>query len=271
MPDRLEYVLCIARNDDNIRAVVLYGSRANIDIVPDKYQDYDIIFIANNKDIFDISIFKNIKIKFMPSKAYPELFHGNHTYLLLFDDDSRIDLSICNMEFFLSSHANGQPMKSLLDKDKALCALPEVDKSLHWIKPMDEETYNNTCAEFFWEIQNMVKGMKRDELSFAMFIRDVSLRDMLNRMIDAYIGMNYDYKVSVGTLGKYRKKYLPDRLYEMYLNTYLSNTTKDKWDSLYYMIDLFTLTGKYIAKKYHYIFPEEDEEYIRYYVDRMMR
>ena len=62
----------------------------------------------------------------------------------------------------------------------------------------------------------MAKGIKRDELSFTMFIRDVSLRDMLNCVVDEYIGMNNDYSVSVGTLGKYRKKYLSQIQYELY-------------------------------------------------------
>ena len=36
----------IAISDDRIRAVILNGSRANANVVPDKYQDFDLVFIA---------------------------------------------------------------------------------------------------------------------------------------------------------------------------------------------------------------------------------
>lgn len=136
---------------------------------------------------------------------------------------------------------------------------------------MDKEAYRNTCAEFFWETQNMAKGLKRDELSFAMFIRDISLRDMLNRMMDTYIGMNNDYKVSVGTLGKYRKQYLSHDEYELYKCTYLSNTTEDQWKSLLCMIDLFGSLGRQIAVKYGFHYPAENEQYIRDYLHRVIQ
>lgn len=271
MFDRLDYLVNIAKSDENIRGVVLYGSRANEEIPPDQYQDYDVIFIADQKDRFDISIIEGVKVDFVPSDVYPDMFKDARTYLMLFEDDSRVDLTICTMEAFLLDHSDGQPLKCLLDKDNKLQIHIKVDPEINWVKPMDEPTYDNTCSEFFWEIQNVVKGLKRDELSFAMFIRDISLRDMLNRMIDTYIGINYEYKVSVGTLGKYRKQYLPSSLYEIYRSTYLSNTVEDIWKSLYYMIDLFGITGKYIANENGFHYPGEKEQYIREYTDRIMK
>lgn len=273
MIDRLKYIMDIAKEDENIRGVLLYGSRANKEIIPDQYQDYDIIYIANDKDCFDTSIFKDVKLSFTPSKIYPELFEGQNTYFMLLDDDSRVDLTICTIPSLppiVFQHSDNHSIKCLLDKDDKLHEIIERNKQAACqANPMDETIYNNTCSEFFWEIQNMVKGLKRDELSFTMFIRDISMRDMLNRMIDTYIGMNYDYKVSVGTLGKYRKNYLPDKIYQLYKNTYLSNTTKDIWCSLNYMIDLFRLMGKSIAENYNYHYPEMDEQYVRDYVSRI--
>lgn len=116
----------------------------------------------------------------------------------------------------------------------------------------------------------MAKGIKRDELSFAMFIRDISLRDMLNRMIDTYIGMKNEYRVSVGTLGKYRKKYLTEMEYALYKNTYTSNTIEDIWKSAFCMIDLFGFLGRQIADKYHYHYPNDEEQYMRKYMCRIM-
>lgn len=89
-------------------------------------------------------------------------------------------------------------------------------------------------------------------------------------MIDNYIGLKNNYSVTTGTLGKYRKMYLPDELYEIYKNTYLSNTIGDVWTSLEYMIDMFGITGIEIAETYEYHYPKTDELYMRNYITRMI-
>ena len=66
-----------------------------------------------------------------------------------------------------------------------------------------------------------------------------------------------DYKVSVRTLGKYRKKYLSKARYDLYMNTYLSNTIEDIWRLLFYMIDLFSSLGKYLSDKCSFICPKK--------------
>jgi len=270
MLNRYESIIDIAKSDENIRAVVLYGSRADSNIQHDQYQDLDIYYIVNDKQKFNISIFNDVKLCFLPSEVYPELFPGENAYLMLFDDDERIDLTVGTIQTFLTNHSNGQLMKCLLDKDDKIHGLNDSDRSSYWVKPIAEKIFKDTCTEFFWETQNMAKGLKRDELSFAMFIRDISLRDMLNRIVDTYIGINNDYKVSVGTLGKYRKKYLSKTQYELYRKTYLSNTTEDIWKSLFYMIDLFSSLGMYIAGKSNFSYPVKDEQYMRDYLCRII-
>lgn len=76
---------------------------------------------------------------------------------MLFDDDSRIDLTVCTLETFLKNRDQGQQMDCLLDKDGAIPDLNQYDKNAYFIKPMDVITFHNTCSEFFWEVQNMVK------------------------------------------------------------------------------------------------------------------
>ena len=41
-------IIDVAKNDDRVRAVLLNGSRANDKISPDKYQDFDIVYIVND-------------------------------------------------------------------------------------------------------------------------------------------------------------------------------------------------------------------------------
>jgi aminoglycoside 6-adenylyltransferase len=254
----------IAKSNDNIRAVILYGSRADEDIDADKYQDYDVIYIVNDEKQFDFTIFDSVKLHFFPSRIYPELLPNENVYLMLFDNNERIDLSVCTLSTFYKNYSDVSPKKCLLDKDNIIHIDCQVDRNV--IKPITKQRFEDTCSEFFWETQNMAKGLKRDQLSFALFIRDVALRDMFNRIVDTYIGIKNNYSVSVGTLGKYRKKYLSKEEYELYQNTYLSNTNDDRWNSLFYMMDLFNAFGKSIADKCGFLYPEEDEKQMRVYL-----
>ncbi len=271
MRDRLQYALEIAKLDENIRAVILYGSRANPNVEPDSYQDYDLVYIANDRNKFDVKVYKDVKLLLVPSKIYPDLLQDESVYLMQFSDYSRIDLTVCSREIFYKNFTDGRIMKCLLDKDSNIENLNEGDLSSSWIQPITEEVFVNTCSEFFWEIQNAVKGIKRDELSFAMFIRDIAIRDMLSRMIDTYIGMQQEYRVTVGTLGKYRKKYLTSEQYELYRSTYLSNTYEDCVKSIYSMIHLFSLLGKKIAKENGFTYPSESEKFVLQYLDHIFR
>ena len=270
MIDRLEYALDIAKADDNIRGVILFGSRANDNFIPDRYSDYDMLFVVAKKDLFCVSVFEDdVKIKYRASDFHPEAFPAETAYLMLFDDYSRIDFLYCtaeDVEGVISRHAIGCPVKCLLDKDNNLNKSFEFDSDYHNVRKMDEKTFIHACEEFFWEIQNVVKGIKRDEISYAMFLRDMALRDMLNMMIDCYIGLKNNYSVTTGVLGRHRRKYLPSELYELYRNTYLSNTAEDVWASLGYMMDLFSVTGTAIADAYGYRYPKADELFMRDYI-----
>ena len=267
MKNRLNEIMDIATADSNIRGVVLYGSRALDAVQPDMYQDYDVYYIVNNVDMFSIEAFKDIGLMFVPSEIYHELFENERTYLMQFSDYSRVDLTICTHETFCQKHLGRGAMKCLLDKEGTLKEIGSDENSVNWVKPLDQQTYTDTCSEFFWEVQNMAKGLKRDQISFALFIRDVSLRDMLNRMVDAFIGMNHGFQVSVGTLGKYRRRYLPAEYYDLYRKTYNSNTDDDCWASLFAMIHLFDVLARSIAQKYDYHYPHEKLEFVMQYLE----
>ena len=45
-------ILDFAKQDDRIRAVLLNGSRANSNINPDQFQDFDIVFIVDKLGSF---------------------------------------------------------------------------------------------------------------------------------------------------------------------------------------------------------------------------
>lgn len=94
-------ILDKASSDERIRAVLLNGSRANDKIVPDKYQDYDVVFIVNALETFICNHeWTNIlgeKILWQLPREMKLENDGNKdsfTYRIVFTDGNRYDVSI---------------------------------------------------------------------------------------------------------------------------------------------------------------------------------
>ncbi|HHO54840.1 MAG TPA: aminoglycoside 6-adenylyltransferase, partial [Trueperaceae bacterium] len=86
-----DLILSIAKKDARVRAVVLNGSRANPNISPDIFQDFDIAFLVDNlKSIVEDKNwhkqFGEILIMQTPETMNdpPPDNNGKFTYLLLF-------------------------------------------------------------------------------------------------------------------------------------------------------------------------------------------
>lgn len=102
-----DLILGVAKTDERIRAVYMNGSRTNLNVKKDKYQDYDIVFVVTETESFIkdkawIYKFGNPLIFQEPDKNDTYMSYGNvvhdfsrsYAWLMLFDDGNRIDLGI---------------------------------------------------------------------------------------------------------------------------------------------------------------------------------
>src|SRR5258708_8892078 len=90
-----------AREDDQIRAVIMNGSRANPNAPRDPFQDYDIVYLVKDvapfwKNLEWIKRFGELMILQMPEDMQDPspANDGGFIYLMQFMDGNRIDLSI---------------------------------------------------------------------------------------------------------------------------------------------------------------------------------
>ena len=218
----LKLVLNISNEDDNIRAVLMTGSRANPDGPVDIYQDFDIVyFVKDIKPYWDNDAWiedKFGKPAFMQKPESMSLIppdnNGNYAYLMMFPDGNRIDLQITKETYV----DDGEPAILLLDKDGTFPEL-NVAKDYWYIEKPNQKFFSDCCNEFHWCLNNVAKGIAREELSYAME-QFQNVRDMLMKMLEWYIGVNNDFAVSAGKSGKYFKKFLPKDIYLKFTKTY---------------------------------------------------
>ena len=263
-----ELILNIAKEDDKIRAVTLSGSRANKECPEDRYQDFDIIYFVKDVAPFwdneQWIIEKFGKPILMQKPESVELIppdrDGNYVYLMIFPDGNRIDLTISAKPY----SDNGEPTILLLDKDGTFPEITTTSARFHETCPT-AKLFADCCNEFHWCLNNVAKGIAREELSYAMTAMN-HVRDMLILMLRWYAGAEHDFQISVGKCGKYFKNYLPGELYERFCRTYTEADYESMWEAAFTMLELFGDVARMVADKLNFVYDEEEEKGIEKYI-----
>lgn len=81
-------------------------------------------------------------------------------------------MHVCTLSYELKEIENDKLCKILLDKDKCLINVSESTDKDYWVKKPTENNFYDTCNEFWWCLNNVAKGLWREEIPYVM--------DMLN-------------------------------------------------------------------------------------------
>ena len=274
--EMFDLILAIANANERVRAVYLNGSKANSKLEKDIYQDYDIVFSVTNTEPF---ISDNEWLKqfgeplIIQEPDSNDLGWGinndsskNYIWLMLFTDGTRIDLSIETLSETKKNYGNDSLTIPLLDKDNILPNIPDANDSDYWITPPSKEKYYGCCNEFWWCLNNVAKGIARDQLPYALRMYSETVHKELERMIEWYIGLRNEYMVTSGMWGKYFKKYLESEYYELFLKTYTNAEPENIWVAIFVACDLFHLIGISVAKHFNFTYKKNEEDGIRKYL-----
>lgn len=271
----MDLILGVAKADERIRAVWMSGSRANPDVPKDEHQDFDVVFQVKDvtpywdHDDWIESCFGRPALMQKPESMnlIPPDGDGNFAYLMLFPDGNRIDLCITAAPF----EESDEPAILLLDKDKEAASLPRATgtKAFWYVKRPTQKFFSDCCNEFYWCMNNVAKGIARDELSYAMKQFNDCVRDMLVQMLKWYVGVETDFSASAGKEGKFFKRLLPADLYESFRKTYSDADYDHLWDAVSEMLSLFERVAKHVSEKLQFTYREEERKAIEAYVERV--
>jgi len=270
--EMLDLIIGFAKGDERIRAVYMNGSRVNPTAPKDPYQDYDIVYVVKETEPFLadrawLSSFGNPLMIQEPdwndillglsNDQYD--FSRRYAWLMLLDDGSRIDLSIIIKEEAAASVQSDSLTVLLLDKDAFLPSIPAPSDVDYRVKKPSEGEYTACCNEFWWCLNNVAKGIARDELPYAMGMYNLYVRDMLNKMVEWHIGIQTDFLVSPGKMGKYFKRYLAPELYAMYQKTYSDSDYDALWPAVFTACALFRMLAEQTAGHFGYAYNQKDD------------
>lgn len=254
----------IAFKEENIRAAYIEGSRTNPNAPKDIFQDYDIVYIVTTTEPFRedkewINNFGKILYMHYPEDNvfYPSDVENCYGWQIQFADGNRMDLHVCTKENAL---ANLELYQILVDKDGIVPYPQETTDERYWVKEPREIEFKCTCSDFWWCLNNVAKGLWRNELPYAMDVINFVLRPHLKRLLEWKMGIENNFSVSAGKSCKYFKKYLQEETYRQFLATYSIAEIESIWNSVFEMCDLFQSTAVELSKKQKFVYDFEQAE-----------
>ncbi|MCG8395093.1 aminoglycoside 6-adenylyltransferase [Bacillus atrophaeus] len=270
--EMMRLILDFGNRDKRIRLVTLEGSRTNKNVPRDRFQDYDISYFVTDIDSFKsndewLKHFGEMIMMQKPEdmELFPPELGDWFSYLMLFKDDTKIDLTLIpidQMEQYFSD-SDGL-VEVLLDKDlRVKNTITATDERYHIKKPTARE-FDDCCNEFWMVSTYVVKGLMRKEILFAWDHLNEILRPNLLRMISWNIGIQYNFSLSVGKNYKYIQRYMDEKDWDHLLNTCVGDTYENMWKSLFGCCELFRKYSRTVAAQFNYDYPHYDEQLSAY-------
>ena len=265
-------ILNFANMDERIRVVTLEGSRTNINIPPDDFQDYDITFFVtdmqsfiNNNDWLDVFGERIILQKPEDMELFPAVEKG-FSYLMLFTDDVKIDLTLLPLELIDEYFTWDKLVKLLLDKDNRINHPPvPTDIDYHLKKPT-ERMFDDCCNEFWNTTTYVVKGLCRREILFAIDHLNDIVRKELIRMISWSVGIEQGFDLSLGKNYKFLRRYISEEVWKRLMSTYHMDSYSRVWESLEQCMALFREISATVARLLDYQYPPYDKKISNYVI-----
>ncbi|WP_048715914.1 aminoglycoside 6-adenylyltransferase [Streptococcus sp. 343_SSPC] len=250
-----------------VEAIALSGSRTNPQASKDEFQDYDVVYIVENLNdlLSDLSWLDQFGMRLI--EQHNVLGH-RRLYLMLFEDENRIDLTLCPKEYiqeWVDSEANFEVIKD----DKGLFEAYQPNSKRYWTCPPTEEEFAASCNEFWWVSAYVVKAIRRNQLIYATdHLYGICQQELLKVL--AWQLASDKGAVNIGKNYKYLFHYLPtekEKEFSALLN--LSSIEKVS-QSLFATMNVFDREAKSLAQEMGFAYDQEvAEKMMRYAKEKL--
>ncbi|MDO5156556.1 MAG: aminoglycoside 6-adenylyltransferase [Eubacteriales bacterium] len=278
----IDSVLDFAKKNDNVRAVI----RTDLVPVREYLWNYNFYFIVNDVEQFDgddcfEQCFGERILLYRGDKNYPEMFPDTKAHLMVFEDGITLVINAIDKKAFMDRYDGtvtyenvwiGDTFQKLLDKDELL---PQIDrleeKKIYCEDKPSQSEFENICAEYFWVLKTFAEYTLRKELLAAMFYLNISIRELLNRLINWYLVLENKAPVEIGILESNVGKLLEPELFRIYQKTYPTAEDESIWEAYQAVVTLWNVVGNRIAKQCGFDYPKKTEENMLRFIENLRK
>jgi aminoglycoside 6-adenylyltransferase len=264
-------LLDFARDHDDIRVVVMNGSRINHNAPQDLFCDYDVVyFVANPRRYLEdqdwVAYFGDLVI--LQQNDINGHDEQGYIFLMLFTDGVRIDLFF-NALADLTYVGEDTLTAVLLDKDGRVPPLPPPSDAGYLTAKPSRKEFDETVNEILWCSNSVAKGIWRDELPYVKHLFDAIIRPCVLQVFAWYAADLHGWTINTGKFGKWLRKYLPPDVWEAYVRIYTGADYDEIWDALFETLRLVRPTGMHVAASLGYEYPRNDDRRTIEYLQRV--
>jgi len=263
--EMLDLILSYAYQHEDIRVVIMNGSRVNPNARRDPLQDYDVVYYVRDvapyrRNLEIPKFFGEVMIMEMPEDMVdpPPENDGGYGYLMQFMDGNRIDLGFYPVSE-LSQHLADTLSLVLLDKDCLVQNLPPPSERGYLPEKPTEKLFDDCCIEFWWLVPYVAKGLWRGDLIYARHMLDTLLRGQLMKALTWYFGVKTGFQKPPGKLGKHFREVIGEDYWKMLEQTYADARLENNWNALFLMGNLFRRIAQTVADEFGYHYPIEED------------
>jgi aminoglycoside 6-adenylyltransferase len=279
----LETITQWAKNKSEIRAVLLTSTRAVPNAPLDEWSDYDVILISEDIHPFVLdktwlNDFGEVLVVYWdalyPHSEFGDECCGNVTQYV---DGLKIDFTLWSVELFKKIVAApvldpelDAGYKVLLEKDNLTANLQAPNFQPYIPKPPTLEAYQTHINDFLTNAPYVAKCLKRNELFPLKWALDYDMKHVyLRQVLEWYVGVQTDWQVPVGALGKGLIKHLPPDILVGLQECYAGADINDNWKALYKTLEVFCRVASDVGQHLGYSYPEELHGRVCAYVEKM--
>jgi len=268
---------------DSIRAMLLTSTRAVPDAAVDLLSDYDVILIVDDiRPFFEdrrwLEDFGEVLVVYW-DPIYRDPEHGieKTANVTQYADGLKIDFTLWPVELLqkivrapaLNAELDAG-YRVLLDKDNLTHEMkPPTYQAYIPVRPTNE-VYQLLINDFFTDAPYMAKCLLRGELLPAEWCLDYDMKHVhLRPMLEWRMGVEHNWSLPTGSLGKGLKKRLPPEIWSELEETYTGAGTQDHWEALFRTMNLFRRVAREVGESLGYEYPLELDQRVTDFVRKM--
>lgn len=259
-----------AKREENIRAVAIIGSRAQLDGSADGWSDMDLLLLTHDPEEL-ISRDEWIHEIGKPWLTYVQITGGGSIYerRVLYGGSLDLDFAGVKVDHYLQAISAATPnvladvMRSgfriLVDKDGHLTETRTRGIGRMTAILPSEEVFLYLVNDFWYHAWRTAKHLRRGELWWALSGCDSHLKSLLREMLEWHAKAKGVVEPSAWLRGRFLENWADNRAVESLPELFARYQVNDIWRALKAAMDLFRWLARETAASLRFDYPDEAE------------
>jgi aminoglycoside 6-adenylyltransferase len=155
--------------------------------------------------------------------------------MVFYEDYYQVDFKLYSISKFLKEAAKPQlpedwdvGYRVLINKDGLTSRMQPATYACTLVQRPSNEIFQAKMLDYWWDMKQVAKCLWRDELFYAKYVSEEVMRfNNLMKILEWYIGLQHDWKITTNKKGRLFKQYLPPALCKKVEATFSGSDIED--------------------------------------------